>query len=114
MSNTISNAPVSSASLRPTTGQRVAEGFRTVLNVGAGVLKSVTPFGGLIGGAAQGASNPDIDGMWAMQRESQAFNLQYLALQNAIQADNRDFTTQSNLSKAQHETAKAAVQNIRV
>ena len=66
-----------------------------------------------------GASGPDprgeqIDEMWAMQQESQLFNLEYLALQDAMQSENRRFTTLSNLLKARHDTAKSAISNIRV
>jgi hypothetical protein len=52
--------------------------------------------------------------MWEMQRESQAFNLEYLALQESMQSENRRFTTMSNLMKARHDTSKAAIGNIRV
>jgi hypothetical protein len=49
----------------------------------------------------------------AMQRESQAFNLQLLALQEEIQQENRRFSTLSNVLRARHDTAKAAISNIR-
>jgi hypothetical protein len=51
--------------------------------------------------------------MHAMQRESQAFNLQLLNLQEDVQQENRRFTTLSNVLRAKHDTAKAAVSNIR-
>ena len=50
--------------------------------------------------------------MYAMQRESQAFNLQLLNLQQDVQDENRRFTTVSNCLKAAHDTAKQAVNNM--
>jgi hypothetical protein len=55
----------------------------------------------------------DMAAMQAMQRESQVFNLQLLELQEQIQQENRRFTTVSNVLRAKHDTAKAAVSNIR-
>ena len=82
--------------------------------------------GGAIGAAAGGgtagtaagilnASGPgsEITQMHAMQRESQQFNLQLLNLQTDVQDENRRFTTISNVLKSAHDTAKAAVGNIR-
>jgi hypothetical protein len=51
--------------------------------------------------------------MFAMQRESQAFNLQLLALQQEVQDENRRFSTLTNVLRAKHDTAKAAVGNVR-
>ncbi len=104
---------------------------KTMRNVADGALSAVStagtmvPGGGLISAAAQGlrsvlgaadkgGNGDQMDQMWAMQRESQMFNLQYLELQTAIQEDNRRFSTMSNLMKARHDTAKAAINNMHV
>ena len=55
----------------------------------------------------------DLATVQSMQRESQAFNLQLLELQEDVQQENRRFTTVSNVLRAKHDTAKAAVSNIR-
>ncbi len=91
---------------------------------------SVAPFvpgGQLVGLAARGLSSlvkgrsgaeiatapqDNLDKMWEMQEESQAFNMQYLQLQTQLQSDNRNFSTLSNLMKARHDTAKAAINNM--
>jgi hypothetical protein len=65
------------------------------------------------GGVVAGGDGTDLATMQAMQRESQAFNLQLLALQEDVQQENRRFTTLSNVLRAKHDTAKAAVSNIR-
>ena len=71
--------------------------------------------GGNAAGLELGATGDQVDmaTMVAMQRESQAFNLQLLALQEDVQQENRRFSTLSNVLRAKHDTAKAAVANIR-
>lgn len=59
-----------------------------------------------------GAGDDQMSEMFQMQRESQAFNLQYLQLQTELQNDNRRFSTLSNLMKVRHDTAKAAINNM--
>ena len=91
------------------------------------VVAPIVPGGQLIGMAARGISSmkqgragaavatapkDNIDQAWQMQQESQAFNMQYLQLQTQIQADNRNFSTLSNLMKARHDTAKSAINNM--
>lgn len=81
---------------------------------GAGPVGALVSAGiGAIGGDAHNRTG-EFDQMWAMQAESRAANLEYLELQQAAQDENRRFTTASNLMKARHDTAKAAVSNIRV
>jgi hypothetical protein len=91
---------------------------------GSGVVKpggvTITPR--MPGGAAPApGSAPDpvaagsgeqapIEGMLA---ESQAFNLYYLQLQEQISAENRQYSTLSNVLKARHDTVKNAIGNIR-
>jgi hypothetical protein len=62
--------------------------------------------------AGAGGQGSEISQMYAMQRESQAFNLQLLNLQQDVQDENRRFTTVSNCLKAAHDTAKQAVNNM--
>jgi hypothetical protein len=82
---------------------------------GAAVRTARTGLGG--GGAAgpldDGGEQSAIDQMRAMQEQSQSFNMQYMALQEEVQQENRRFTTVSNVLKAKHETAKSAIGNIR-
>ena len=49
----------------------------------------------------------------AMMQQGQMSNLQLLALQQQVQQENQQFTTVSNVMRAKHDTAKAAVSNIR-
>lgn len=84
---------------------------------GGGTLGSTV--GGTLGDAAStaaamgtGAGGSDMASMRAMQRESQAFNLQLLNLQEDVQNESRRFTTVSNVVKAKYDTAMNAVRNI--
>jgi hypothetical protein len=96
-----------------TLGSRIA----TTAGVGgsaaapAGTLAS-TP-AGAASSLAGGSDSSDMATMQAMQRESQVFNMQLLELQEEVQQENRRFTTLSNVLRAKHDTAKAAVSNIR-
>jgi len=54
-----------------------------------------------------------MDATKQMQQMNQSFNLQYLQLQQKMQADNRQFTLMSNIMKTKHDTAKNAINNIR-
>jgi hypothetical protein len=61
-------------------------------------------------GAGATGEQPNMEGVLA---ESQAFNLYYLQLQEQISAENRSYTTMSNVLKARHDTVKNAIGNIR-
>lgn len=65
---------------------------------------AVAPAGGT------GSSAMNVDGALA---QSQEMNLYYLRIQEQVNAENRSFTTMSNVMKAEHETVKTAIGNIR-
>ena len=48
-----------------------------------------------------------------MEEMNTSFSLQYLQLQQDMQAQNRQFTLVSNIMKVKHDTAKAAINNVR-
>jgi uncharacterized protein YukE len=49
----------------------------------------------------------------ALQEANISYNVQYLNLQQEMQANNRAFTALSNVMKTKHETVKNAINNIR-
>jgi hypothetical protein len=51
-------------------------------------------------------------GMQASLLQSQQMNLYYLQLQQSVDAENRTFSTLSNVLKAQSDTVKNAIGNI--
>jgi hypothetical protein len=48
-----------------------------------------------------------------MAAEGQKFNMAYLALQNEMQRESREHNAVSNIMKVRHDSAKAAINNIR-
>jgi hypothetical protein len=87
-------------------------GGAAAVSSGAALSATLAGPAGAAGGTA-GSAGPDLAAVQAMQRESQSFNLQLLELQEDVQQENRRFTTISNVLRAKHDTAKAAVSNIR-
>ncbi len=60
--------------------------------------------------AAGGADGGGID---ATLQQSQDMNLYYLQVQEAMSAQNREYSALSNILKAKHDTVKTAIGNIR-
>jgi len=105
---------------------KVLSGVATVALKTTATVAPLVPGGVIVGKAAEGVQKlrenrpggleggpqDEIDKMWAMQQENQVFNMQYMQLQQEIQADNRNFSTMSNLLKVRHDTAKSAINNM--
>jgi hypothetical protein len=64
-------------------------------------------------GQAAGTSGSQGGGLDSAMAQSQEMNLYYLQIQEQVNAQNRSFTTLSNVMKAEHETVKTAIGNIR-
>jgi hypothetical protein len=69
-------------------------------------------------GVTGGSSVPGtgIDGNGSIEsslQQSQEMNMYMLTIQQKVQQDNQQFTTLSNVMKAQHDTVKTAIGNIR-
>ena len=132
VATSVAGGPVLAAAVRDTgmaavgamAGSGAAGGPGTMATAGRGTVAAASPGPGGAG-AASGTSNvpaslvspggdqSDLATMQAMQRESQVFNMQLLELQEDVQQENRRFSTVSNVLRAKHDTAKAAVSNIR-
>jgi hypothetical protein len=137
MSNPVIGNTVRDISITPTRfRQTAAQGgnFSAVLRGGADVLltgvqlatqfigspvlsaafsrarASVDPNGSI--GGTGGGENP-VDSMKALQDKRLHDDLELLQLQTQIQQHNRQISLMSNVLKARHETAKAAIANIR-
>ena len=87
----------------------------------AGVgLSSVTgglsmPAGSTAGASAlgtTGAAGDSTGGIDASLQQSAQLSMYYLQVQEEVDAQNRSFTALSNVLKTQHDSAKAAIQNI--
>jgi len=97
---------MSSAQGPSATAARIGTG--TVASAAAGGLPSaaVPPVGGTGVGGEAGSIEASL-------QQSQDMNLYYLQVQESVNAQNRSFTTLSNVLKAQHDTVKTAIGNIR-
>ena len=61
-------------------------------------------------GAAPGGEGGNLE---SSLQQSQEMNLYYLQIQEAVNSQNRSFTALSNVLKAEHDTVKTAIGNIR-
>ena len=105
---TVVGGPLVGAAVRGVTGAARSSGGP--LGAGVGGAPSTTAEVASQGAASE---NSTLHEVRDMQEQAQSFNLQYLALQEETQQENRKFTTVSNVLKAKHETAKGAIGNIR-
>jgi len=64
-------------------------------------------------GAGIGGASAEAGGVESSIQQSQEMNLYYLQIQEAVNAQNRSFTALSNVLKAEHDTVKTAIGNIR-
>jgi hypothetical protein len=65
------------------------------------------------GGVSVGGSSTDpTSGIDASLQQSAQLNLYYLQVQQQVDSQNRSFTALSNVLKTEHDSAKAAIQNI--
>ncbi|MBS2015276.1 MAG: hypothetical protein JST00_20480 [Deltaproteobacteria bacterium] len=76
-----------------------------------GVPGALSPTGATPGAA--GAPAGEASSVEASLQQSQEMNLYYLQIQEAVNAQNRSFTALSNVLKAEHDTVKTAIGNIR-
>ncbi|MGC4116476.1 MAG: hypothetical protein QM765_18245 [Myxococcales bacterium] len=58
-------------------------------------------------------SGMTFDGMSAAIEQQKQASYQYMALQNRMQEESREYNTLSNILKVRHESAKTAINNIR-
>lgn len=91
----------------------------------AAYASGVGPVGGPIHSAASAtaagaASGAGTGGNWdlleaqrLLQKDGQSFNVAYLQLQNSMQQESREHNAISNIMKVRHDSAKAAINNIR-
>ncbi len=61
----------------------------------------------------QTTNNESFEQIKQIQQQSQQFNLKYLELQQEIQEENRRYTALSNVLKANHDTVKSVLTNLR-
>jgi hypothetical protein len=67
---------------------------------------------GTVGATATGSSSDPNGSIDQSMQQMEAENLYYLQIQEQVDAENRMFTTLSNVLKTKHDSDKAAIQNI--
>lgn len=65
------------------------------------------------GTAGKGEAWDMLEAQKLMAAEGQKFNMAYLQLQNEMQRESREHNAVSNIMKVRHDSAKAAINNIR-
>jgi hypothetical protein len=76
----------------------------------------MTPMSGPAGGSSPqgpGATDPNAAAFQQSLAQSYQQNMEMLKLQESVNAQNRTFTTLSNVMKSSHDTVKNAIGNIR-
>ena len=102
------SAAVSAVTNFANQGPRTASAASTgVINVNGGGVAGGT---GSVGGAVNSAVSGDMNGMMS---EMRAEANRSMAMQMAMQQESRDYNTISNVLKVRHDSAKAAINNIR-
>lgn len=81
--------------------------------VATGGTSMIANAAGVAGGIAGAGEAGSMDQVRAMNAESQAFQMEYLQIQQQVQDDNRRFSLLTNVMRSHHETTKSAIQNIR-
>jgi len=104
------SGPIVAASVRPgMPGFSVSPGLTSGMGVGAnGSVGSAEGVGSQTGQG--GVADDAVEGALA---RSQEMNMYLIELQERVAAQNRAFTTYSNVLKAKHDTVKNAINNIR-
>ncbi|WP_224244280.1 hypothetical protein [Hyalangium gracile] len=103
----------------PVLSAAVSSVSSTVSSVGS-TNATITPIPGTTGGtsATGGATGKGdawdmLEAQRLMAEDGQKFNMAYLSLQNEMQRESREHNAVSNIMKVRHDSAKAAINNIR-
>jgi len=107
----VQSAPV--ASVGAVTGNTTAEG---PVSAGSSAITIGTAGSGLnltVGGTSTAGTGTDpTSGIDSSLQQSAQMSLYYLQVQEEVDSQNRSFTALSNVIKTEHDSAKAAIQNI--
>ena len=105
----------------PVVSAAVSSVRSTVSSVGS-TNASIVPIPGATGGTSSTATGGTtgkgdawdmLEAQKLMAQDGQKFNMAYLSLQNEMQKESREHNAISNIMKVRHDSAKAAINNIR-
>jgi hypothetical protein len=110
MTTMSATAPVSGGTSAEGPGATGAAGSGVSLNLGG--LGSAGGTGLGVNGGVPGATDASGGGIEAAMQQNAELSLYYLQIQQQEDAQNRRFTAMSNILKTEHDSAKAAINNI--
>jgi len=99
-SSVVSSVPSTNSTITPVPGT-------------GGVVGSPSVPGATGGTTGRGEAWDMLEAQRLMAQEGQKFNVAYLQLQNEMQKESREHNAVSNIMKVRHDSAKAAINNIR-
>ncbi len=108
--STIPGAPLMAFALRGGAGPSMPVSSPSLGASSAATTSAEGPSATSGGASTGGGTGGGLEGSLA---QSQEMNMYYLQIQEQVNAQNRSFTTLSNVLKAEHETVKTAIGNIR-
>jgi hypothetical protein len=108
---TIPGAPLMAFALRGGAGPSMPVG--SSVTTGAASASTTSAEGPTATSGGTGTGTGTGGGLEGSLAQSQEMNMYYLQIQEQVNAQNRSFTTLSNVLKAEHETVKTAIGNIR-
>jgi hypothetical protein len=108
--STLGGSGVSSLDLLPEGPGAFSTSGPSALLAASGVTPTASPPSAATPGSA--SSTDPTSGIDASLQQSAQLNLYYLQVQQQVDAQNRSFTALSNVLKTEHDSAKAAIQNI--
>lgn len=103
--------PTLASAIRASPGPHVSSHTSPLL-AGGGATSATAPASGPSAAGAEASAGAGLGGEQALSQGGD-MNLYYLELQEQISAENRAYTTLSNVMKARHDTVKNAIGNIR-
>ncbi len=103
--------PLGGVGAPPTRGAPEGPGGVSIRS--GGVANAAINATGVTGAAGTPGAPGGDAGIEASLQQSQEMNLYYLQIQETVNAQNRTFSTLSNVLKAEHDTVKTAIGNIR-
>lgn len=113
--NVLPGGPLVAVALRNAVGGSTSRpmGVSGGGSTGSGALGASRPEGPTGAGTTGGTGGAGEGGIEGSLQQAQEMNLYYLQIQEQVNAQNRTFSTLSNVLKAEHDTVKTAIGNIR-
>lgn len=113
--NPVGGQEVIKSALKSNNGGGAKSRLATTANANTGASSSGATAGssGSATASSGSATDASIAASYNLMEMNQDFNLQYLNLQESMQAESRQYTAMSNVSKTKSDTAKNSLSNVK-